>query len=422
MSTTYPIWLDPSQSSENQLIMSPHYKLVIDLSEQPLHPNKIIDSEYLSTLVRFFEKLRPVNRVAHYNLFVSPKTDTSTEYKNNTYSGRTIDLYDTNSYTAYMRTRNVNYTNIVDGAFISEFNPTGTEWNIVHDLNSDVLHVMAIDDDYNPIFPNYIEIVNINNIILHFEDEVSGYALLKMPDVIVRNTNTASPWITIVHDLDQKYVYTQIFDINKKIDDLPSDGPHLIDADTLDPDPDYGYAGISKEYVYTGNASTASSTWTIDHNLFTRLCLVMVFDNSGNRIFYDNIEYVDSSQLIITFDGSVSGYAVVLGVGSITDLDTLKNDAYLILNDTQTNPDWSLTREYTDYDEQYKYEIVDAWEEGDWIYLRFDVGLGVSIDVVEMAVVNRYDSVYFFTECSPIEKIEDTDMNVLYRIYQGTLS
>lgn len=58
---------------------------------------------------------------------------------------------------------------------------------------------------------------------------------------------------------------------------------------------------------YRHYQGTPSNTWTITHNLNKRPS-VMITDSAGT-VCTGDIEYIDNNQLIVTFNGSFSGYA-----------------------------------------------------------------------------------------------------------------
>lgn len=64
--------------------------------------------------------------------------------------------------------------------------------------------------------------------------------------------------------------------------------------------------------AYTHNQSSANVTWNIAHNLNTTSVNVQVYDDTNRMIIPDEIEIVDATSAIITFDTAVTGRAIVL--------------------------------------------------------------------------------------------------------------
>lgn len=64
-------------------------------------------------------------------------------------------------------------------------------------------------------------------------------------------------------------------------------------------------AVVDKNFVW--NQLSASSTWTIAHNL-NKFPSITVVDTGGNELVPD-INYVDANNVVITFGGATSGKA-----------------------------------------------------------------------------------------------------------------
>lgn len=65
-------------------------------------------------------------------------------------------------------------------------------------------------------------------------------------------------------------------------------------------------------FTYTQPSDSASSTWTITHDLNTTSVQVQVFDGSGLMIIPDSVTVVDASTVTITFLSPATGRAVLL--------------------------------------------------------------------------------------------------------------
>ena len=73
----------------------------------------------------------------------------------------------------------------------------------------------------------------------------------------------------------------------------------LLQCDTLE----------DKDKNYIHNQMSASSTWTVQHNL-NKFASVSVVD-SGNNIVIGDVEHIDENNLTITFNASFSGKAYI---------------------------------------------------------------------------------------------------------------
>ena len=69
--------------------------------------------------------------------------------------------------------------------------------------------------------------------------------------------------------------------------------------------------------TYLHTQSSASTTWTITHNLNTTTPLIQFYDNTNGLFFSDSITIDSNNQVTATFGGAATGRAVVM-YGSIT--------------------------------------------------------------------------------------------------------
>ena len=65
--------------------------------------------------------------------------------------------------------------------------------------------------------------------------------------------------------------------------------------------------------VYNHTQASASTTWTINHNLNERLVDVIVSDSTYVKIVPDEVTFTSVNQVTLKFFEAVSGYAKVIG-------------------------------------------------------------------------------------------------------------
>jgi len=70
---------------------------------------------------------------------------------------------------------------------------------------------------------------------------------------------------------------------------------------------DIGGAASSHIHNYVHDQTIASATWNISHGL-GKFCSVMVVD-SARTVVVGQIDYTDTNNVVITFNGAFSGYA-----------------------------------------------------------------------------------------------------------------
>jgi hypothetical protein len=68
-----------------------------------------------------------------------------------------------------------------------------------------------------------------------------------------------------------------------------------------------GVSAVKTDAHYTHTQSVPSSEWTIQHNLGKRSSVTVV--DSTDAVVFGDINYVDSNNVTITFNGAFSGKA-----------------------------------------------------------------------------------------------------------------
>jgi hypothetical protein len=79
-------------------VLSPHYRLEIDLSSEPMGEDFIISQNQADELLRYWEYLKPVSKFIHYNWLISPLGQIDT-------LSTSVPLYSQSDYTAFLNTQ-----------------------------------------------------------------------------------------------------------------------------------------------------------------------------------------------------------------------------------------------------------------------------------------------------------------------------
>lgn len=76
--------------------------------------------------------------------------------------------------------------------------------------------------------------------------------------------------------------------------------------------PSNGFHNVPQGY---SNTYGAAESWTVTHNLGTEDIVVMIYDDTGNRLKLDpdDIEITDTNTVTVTFNSSQAGKAIILG-------------------------------------------------------------------------------------------------------------
>jgi len=332
------------------LIMSPHYKVELDLSCEPLCislNNKgitsdkfIINEKYANQLIESWEETRPACKYSHYHWLVSPTTDFSKEY---------IPLYDVESPVNIYTKCCVDTTTVTLSAHYIE--PILTEsnlWDINHDLLTNNILVQCYSktgSGYEIVYPDKILIVSNNRIKIYFKEAVSGVVLIAksiygFTDFDTNTVEASATWGNIEHNIGEE-VLSDYFDLYEK-QFLP-ENVEIIDNNHIKAE--LYVQALGKVYIsdndYLHTQSSPTATWTVRHNLGYRGVIVQTY-NDDNMLIPNRIVLVSSNQCKIYFDNSESGYAIVKAVGALDTQSTLYLRAESIRIGTgTTGPYWN---------------------------------------------------------------------------------
>ena len=73
---------------------------------------------------------------------------------------------------------------------------------------------------------------------------------------------------------------------------------------------------VNRKVYYLHEQSSAATTWTVSHSLGQKYCVVTVVDASDEVVIPQSITFNSTTQLTVTFNASVAGKVVVMGVNS----------------------------------------------------------------------------------------------------------
>lgn len=275
-----------------------------------------------------------------------------------------------------------------------------TDWTINHALGSSKINVHVYDLLGYEIIPNGVEIVDDDNVRLTFEEDTTVDVIIRLSD---NNSGPVTNWV-IEHNINQKEIFTQ-FSNSANMGVVPS-YVELTDVNFLETTLNGGYA-ILGQNSYVHYQSTASSIWTVTHNFGYSGCLVNTYDSNNEKVYPKDIELLDDNSLRIVFDKPISGYAVLVSVGSPFFTEISKSTKVKFSNN--------------DYSEVYETAITDFWDDSDYAFYRLDIPRNVELTINRIEILTDADERVFLTECSDIHKSKYFTLSVLYRIYKGAL-
>jgi hypothetical protein len=453
--------LKSAQSSSEHLqrvhnlgeVLSPHVKIEIDLTNEPMEIDGIIYKNRLNKLIELWDKLRPISRVYHYAMVIAPELD---------FSGNRSSLYPYSS--------DIQFTTkfmgdpiypISDSSVKMIVNPTNTV-NVSHKLNTLNTIVQCFDTNNNMVEPDECYPMSINTTRLVFHDYFTGNIIISKADIAAyMNTYSTSGapsassyvWdVSSVYLLDKFDHIPQITDIDGNrvlADEINTQSPAEYPLVWFSPSSSLSAAGenwaVSAGYynAVLGNAFDfylpAGDVGTVDvmHNLDGESFQVAVFNNDNEMIYPKNIKIRSKDRLELTFDtGSlpIGGYAVVKKTSNI-GYGTVYTFGYLKLGYGSTgkryNPIPTNSLEFP-YPETYTILDRDIEDDEDHYYITINIDenidysvnetvdkYGIRLDRYGIKEIGMYDkngTILFYTYCSLIEKPLGVSLKLYYKI------
>jgi len=204
------------------------------------------------------------------------------------------------------------------GSFIHTQSSSSTTWVVTHNLNSQYVNIEPIDSAGNSYVGRYdyptITFNNANAATLTFNSAVTGYVAVSAGGEVGATGSTGPAGAT-----------------------GPSGGPTGATGATGNGATGAtgaagvngatgatgtagatGPAGAGASYVHT--QSSASTTWTVTHNLNNQYVNIEPIDSTGNsyvgRYDYPTVNFTNANAITLTFNSAVTGYAAVSAGGA----------------------------------------------------------------------------------------------------------
>ena len=239
-----------------------------------------------------------------------------------------------------------------------------TTWSFNHNLGTTYPVITVYDGPSNSVIqPLNIVPSGSNDMKIYFSSPKSGYATaVAGGGYFVTNNGTtrklvqSTPAVTwsFVHNIGDQYPAFEIYDSNNNIV-IPAN-IRAVDAYTAEIQFAYSASGTAVATLGGGigvgdviTIPSASSNWSIQHNLNTTYPIVTIWESGSNQIVQpDTISSVDANNILVTFTTPVKGFANVSRAGSVisgsTDWNLLINKPNVGVVYSQTTPSatWSI--------------------------------------------------------------------------------
>lgn len=426
-----------SLGSTGYMVPSPHYKVEIDLSSEPLGEDYIISEDLIDELMRYWAYIKPVSKVAWYHELLSPvaKLDIL---------GESQSLYDP-TLTAICDTKFVGQSTLTPSAAASAAgdlyyltadmsqSTSKDEWLFEHGLDTDELLIQAYEPNGYMFVPDHLEKVDIDTTKLDWSAAVRGTAYaasVKHYRNIESYTQTtaATAW-DIVHNnvivsaADLPIIQVWNYDLTENI--IPDEIYHISSDEVIIyfSEPVSGHAFLrDADYVHLTTDSVPSTTWTVNHNLDAKAVIVQATDNLGYVIQPQDVYLNTRNQCTLTFGEAVSGAALIIGFQrdfEDTDTESALQSAIWKVGDGYT--DLFEAEDATNLASVLASGNIDSYAEtstdpsGSYI-LKFHVPRNEEGTYNEMGIFDSSQNLLFYTSMSDLHKPEDIQLDVIYRI------
>lgn len=398
----------------NELIMSPHYKVQVNLSDFPYNDKMVLSEATIDLLYNSWELVRPASKFAHYELMIEPPTN---------FSGNEISLYPvTDEYADFVShcTRNIGYASDSYIKFVNS-SDSAEEWVVFHDLAGDVV-LQCFDLNFNEVVPRYAEVITENILRIYFEDSVSGYAFVTKAD---NAFNVSGDDITQTHTHGTSGIFVQCYSddvlLSPETVQLQGNDINIIYDDNID----------SKILVKTGTVkieqNTSRKQWVLEHLYDVNGLMIHFYDENHYRIKPKVLNISDRNQAIATFDKSQKGYAIIKYIGNVYSLEyilsILQNGYMKFGNGTSAdnfNPVAINNIESPLLDSDGNEIVTDLTitdEDGsDYVYIQGIYTDNIELDIYEIGIFDQNDDILFYSYNDQIFKPAGVDINVKYKV------
>jgi len=404
-------------------ILSPHYRIEIDLSNEPLGDTYIIDEATWSSLRKGWESMRPVVRYSHYSQVLAPITD---------FTGRLVSLYGAGNL-AFCLSRSLRPfgtdPSLIGKVFLYTRQSASEFWIVDHDLNSANVIVQCYDTDGNMVFPDSVQYRTMDSVRIEWKKPVAGYCTVSLPDYVHSQVTSAATLWNMTHSLVDQYPIVHFTD-DSRSQFIPLT-VKAEDDNTMSVTFAYDVMGYGLAIVaeYRHIQSTAASEWHIIHGLDSAAVQIQVYDENDEVMYPDEARPTGPYDVYLKFAYPVTGKAVIKKVGrSLFDMEDLATSiTYAKIGDGED------TRHFDPFGPSVgkgrkgdiKREIVTLpltrREDAEYYYYLINIGrTEVDYNITEIGLFGYTeeagdDSLVFYTTNSPLYKPKDVTMKIFYR-------
>lgn len=296
----YKTWIEKYHNFEypktlDVKTLATQYKVEVDLTREPIHQTEIFNKSLADKIYKYWEIFRPINRVADYNLFVSPITDLST---------REILLY-SEEKPAFLNSKSYVKNVALPNTAITIFKldaSGGFEYIVNHNLNSKNVLVQIYTFELKLLNPESIEYIDENNLKVKIRYSGTLFALVRRPMF-----RSARPEGQMESLLGTQFYISNFVDENGEL--AQPNEFKIFDEYNYYITPDSVFGMFSK-YSYVHQQGMNSKFWSINHSLNSNV-FVNAFASDGSKMFPKDVSIINQNQLSVEFENPTTGHVVV---------------------------------------------------------------------------------------------------------------
>jgi hypothetical protein len=380
------------------------------MTNQPFGDDYIMDEPTLFNLMKYWEMVRPVSRVAHYFEYISPTAD-FTGYWNPLYSQAFLAVFNT-----------IILDPPLEPAVGTDFylqTVASDAWTAPHDLGTEDVLVQCFDNNSERLIAEEIYPLDSDTIYVDLVSPNLGTVYMATSTSTVSSAPLSS-WSIAHNQADD--ILTYFTDMNKNR--IYPDSVTLTDTNNLVAT--FGIAVSGYCFTRAGDVkftqTSPSYSWNVLHSLDVGGVMVNFYDVNDVKIYPDIVQIGNPDTLTATFSTPTSGYAVVVGVGANVDQNSLwtpLTSGYIKLGDGSDTDVWNP---WTADDLENPIVTIPNGsitytDATDYYYVSFELPLTV-IDgnITEVGLFNVSDELVFYSYCDPIYKASECGFRMRYRI------
>lgn len=410
----YPTY---SKEVSGGLCLSPHYKVEMDLSREPLGTNFIINEDLITILISNFEKFRPVSRFSHYYELIAPITD---------FTGKNIPLY-TGNYAAAMYSKCYQpILSSIEGNLVYASFSNSLAWIIKHDLNSTNIITQCFTLGQVMFEPKSIENIDANRIKITFATPTAGFAYLTVSEFTLEQASDAIQW-TVTHGLNfdgdaEKWNIVQTDDVDR-FKFLPlsivadSQTEYLVNLAYSDS----GFAYTATRFdtdLSRYVRDSASTTWNIYHGLNANAIQAQFYDEDGYIVYPKTFTIDNANSCTVVFGSSITGTAIIRKIGiSPTDMTGIINNVtYAEVGYGTSGRKWNPESNHGMEKSYGQYPIVRRKSDNEFFYFEINVDDDRDMNIYEIGLFDINNNIVFYTYCDLIFKPDNVTFTIWYRV------